>query len=136
MLDRKENLILPQRVKQELRSSWEVTEDILKPFIHHHWVQGWFIVMFPKAHLLFFGTLHSNGSIFPFLLCFSLFLSQLFVRPPQRAIMHFCISSSFFKAFAAIFLCRSVLLIIFIIHSFFFFFLSMELIPTHTLNQW
>ena len=33
---------------------------------------------------LFFGTLHSNGNIFPFLLCFSLlFFSQLFVRPPQ-----------------------------------------------------
>ena len=32
---------------------------------------------------LFFGTLHSNGGIFPFLLCLSLhFFSQLFVRPP------------------------------------------------------
>ena len=31
--------------------------------------------------LLFFGTLHSNGYIFPFLLCLSLlFFSQLFVR--------------------------------------------------------
>ena len=36
--------------------------------------------------LLFFGTLHSCGYIFPFLLCFSLlFFSQLFVRPPQTA---------------------------------------------------
>jgi len=36
---------------------------------------------------LFFGTLHSNGYIFPFLLCFLLlFFSQLFVRPPQTAI--------------------------------------------------
>ena len=34
--------------------------------------------------LLFFGTLHSNGNIFPFLLCFSLlFFSQLFVRALQ-----------------------------------------------------
>ena len=42
--------------------------------------------------LLFFGTLHSNGCMFPFLLCFSLlFFSQLFVRPPQPAI--------FFNAF-------------------------------------
>ena len=42
---------------------------------------------------LFFGTLHSNGTIFPFLLCFSLlFFSQLFVRPPQRTILLFCIS--------------------------------------------
>ena len=42
---------------------------------------------------LFFGTLHSNGSIFPFLLCFSLlFFSQLFVRPPQTAILLSCIS--------------------------------------------
>ena len=33
--------------------------------------------------LLFFGTLHSNAYIFPFLLHFSpLFFSQLFVRPP------------------------------------------------------
>ena len=45
--------------------------------------------------LLFFGTLHSNGYIFPFLLCFSLlFFSQLFVRPPQTAIFLFCISFS------------------------------------------
>ena len=33
--------------------------------------------------LLFFGTLHSDAYIFPFLLSFSLlFFSQLFVRPP------------------------------------------------------
>ena len=37
--------------------------------------------------LLFFGTLHSDAYIFPFLLCFSLlFFSQLFVRPPQTAL--------------------------------------------------
>ena len=36
--------------------------------------------------LLFFGTLHSNGYIFTFLLCLSLpFLSQLFVRQIGRA---------------------------------------------------
>ena len=40
--------------------------------------------------LLFFGTLHSNGYIFPFLLCFShLFFLQLFVRHPQIAILLF-----------------------------------------------
>ena len=40
--------------------------------------------------LLFFWTLHSNGYIFPFLLCFwLLFFSQLFVRPPQTAILLF-----------------------------------------------
>ena len=40
--------------------------------------------------LLFFGTLHSDAYIFPFLLCFSLlFFSQLFVRPPQTAIFFF-----------------------------------------------
>ena len=45
--------------------------------------------------LLFIGTLHSNGYIFPFLLCLLLlFLSQLFVRPPQTAILLFCISFS------------------------------------------
>ena len=38
--------------------------------------------------LLFFGTLHSDAYIFPFLLCFLLlFFSQLFVRPPQTAIL-------------------------------------------------
>ena len=45
--------------------------------------------------LLFFGTLHSKGYIFPFLLCFSpLFYSQLFVRPPQTTILPFCSSFS------------------------------------------
>ena len=35
-----------------------------------------------------FGILHSDAYIFPFLLCFSLlFFSQLFVRPPQIAIL-------------------------------------------------
>ena len=43
--------------------------------------------------LLFFGTLHSNGYIFLFLLCFShLFFSQRFLRPPQTTILPFCIS--------------------------------------------
>ena len=43
--------------------------------------------------LLFFGTLYSDAYIFPFLLCFSpLLFSQLFVRPPQTAILLFCIS--------------------------------------------
>ena len=38
-------------------------------------------------------TLHSNWYIFPFLLCFLLpFFSQLFLRPPQTAILLFCIS--------------------------------------------
>ena len=45
--------------------------------------------------LLLFGTLHSIGYIFPFLLCFwLLFFSRLFVRPPQTAIFLFCISFS------------------------------------------
>ena len=43
--------------------------------------------------MLFFGTLHSNECIFPFLLCLSLlFFSQLFLRPPQRTTLPFCIS--------------------------------------------
>ena len=43
--------------------------------------------------LLFSGTRHSLGFIFPFLSCFSrLFFSQLFVRPPQTTILLFCIS--------------------------------------------
>ena len=45
--------------------------------------------------LLFFGTLHSNEYIFPFLLCLScLFFSQLFVSPLQTTIFPFCISFS------------------------------------------
>ena len=42
--------------------------------------------------LQFFGTLHSNGNIFPFLLCFLLLFSQLFVKSPQTSILVFCIS--------------------------------------------
>jgi len=43
--------------------------------------------------LLFFGTLHSDICIFPFLLCFSLlFFSQLFARLPQTTILLFGIS--------------------------------------------
>ena len=42
--------------------------------------------------LLFFGTLHSNGYIFPFLLCLlHLFFSQLFIRPPRTTILPFSI---------------------------------------------
>ena len=44
---------------------------------------------------LLFGTLHSNGYIFTFLLCLlHLFFSQLFVRPLQTIILPFCISFS------------------------------------------
>ena len=40
--------------------------------------------------LLYFGTLHSDAYIFPFLLCFSLlFFSQLFVRPLQTTSLPF-----------------------------------------------
>ena len=40
--------------------------------------------------LAIFGTLHSDGYIFRFLLCFSfLFFSQLFARPPQTATLPF-----------------------------------------------
>ena len=40
--------------------------------------------------LLFSGTLHSNGSIFPFLFCLLLpFFSQLFASPPQTTICLF-----------------------------------------------
>ena len=40
--------------------------------------------------LLLFGTLNSNGYVFPFLLCLTLlFFSQLFVRPSQTTILAF-----------------------------------------------
>ena len=42
--------------------------------------------------LLFSGTLHSVGCIFPFLLCLSfLFFPQLFLKPPQTSTLPFCI---------------------------------------------
>ena len=45
---------------------------------------------FLMLSLLFFGNLHSNGYIFPFLLCLLLlFFSQLFVRPPETTIFAF-----------------------------------------------
>ena len=45
--------------------------------------------------LLFSGTLHSVGYVFPFLPCLLfLFSSQLFVRPPQTTILLSCISFS------------------------------------------
>ena len=50
--------------------------------------------------LLFFGTLHSDAYIFPFLLCFLLlFFSQLFLRPLQTTILLFCISFPFLMQF-------------------------------------
>ena len=51
--------------------------------------------------LLFFGTLHSDVYIFPFLLCLSLlFLSQLFVRPPQTTVLPFCIPFSWGRSWS------------------------------------
>jgi len=41
---------------------------------------------------LFSGTPHSNGYIFPFLLCLLLLFSQLFVRPPRQP---FCLFAFF-----------------------------------------
>jgi len=44
------------------------------------------------SHLAILWNLHSDVYIFPFLLCLSLlFFSQLFARPPQTAILLFCI---------------------------------------------
>ena len=64
---------------------------LLISFISLHWSLS-------KAFLsllAILGTLHSNGYIFPFLLCFQLlFFSQLFVRPPQTVILLLCISFS------------------------------------------
>ena len=45
-----------------------------------------------KAFFSLLATLHSYAYIFLFLLCFSLlFFSQLFMRPPQTAVLLFCI---------------------------------------------
>ena len=46
------------------------------------------IGMLSYLSLPFFGILHSDGCVFPFLLCLLLlFFSQLFVRTPQTAIL-------------------------------------------------
>ena len=48
--------------------------------------------MLSSLSLLWFGTPHSHGYIFPYLLCLLLlFFSQLCVRPPQITILPFCI---------------------------------------------
>ena len=53
-------------------------------FCIDHWGRRSYLSM------LFFGALHSKGYIFYFLLCFSLlFFPQLFVSPPQTAILVF-----------------------------------------------
>ena len=58
-------------------------------------LQGSLRKAFFFVQILFFGILHSNGYIFPFLICLLLlFFSQLFVRPPQTTILPFCISFS------------------------------------------
>ena len=67
--------------------------------LSHSVVFLYFFALIPEEgfliSLLFFGTLHSDAYIFPFLLCLSLlFFSQLFIRPPQTVILLFCISFS------------------------------------------
>ena len=59
---------------------------LLFPSISLHWsLRKAFYLSLP-----FFGTLLSNGYIFPFLLCLlHLFFSQLFVRLPQAMILPF-----------------------------------------------
>ena len=52
-------------------------------FLHWSWRKA-FLSLFPLSPISpLFGTLHSDGNIFPFLLCLShFFFSQLFVRQP------------------------------------------------------
>ena len=53
-------------------------EDTRFTFVHNN-----FRFILSYLFLLFFGTLHSHGYIFPFLPCFSLlFFLQLYIRPP------------------------------------------------------
>ena len=65
--------------------------------------------------LLFFGTLNSDGYIFAFLPCLSLLFSQIFVRPPQTAILNFCI---FFPPLGMVLITASHTLFWTSIHSF------------------
>ena len=71
-------LFLPLKVR-ELTMAW-----FLLTLLHH---TGEGISCYS---LLFFGTLHSDAYIFPFLLCFLLlFFSQLFVSLPRQPICFF-----------------------------------------------
>ena len=73
-------------------SSWDCKESDTTEQIH------WLVDHLGRLSyfsLIFFGTLHSDGYFFPFLLCLSfLFFSELFVRPTQTTILPFCISFS------------------------------------------
>ena len=67
--------------------------------LSHSIVFLYFFALFTKKvsyiSLLFSGTQHSDGYIFPFLLFLSLlFFPQMFVRPPSTTILPFCISFS------------------------------------------
>ena len=61
--------------------------------LSHSIVFHYFFALIPEEglfSLLFFGTLHSDVYIFPFLLCLLLLLfSQLFLRPLQTTVLPF-----------------------------------------------
>ena len=59
--------------------------------VGHDWVTS---LSLSYLSLLSFGTLYSDGYIFPFLLCILILFLQLFVRFPQTAVLPFCISFS------------------------------------------
>ena len=74
----------------------ELFEEVTSP--SHSVVFLYFFALITEEGFLIYPCyslgLYSNGYVFPFLLCFlPLFSSQLFVRPPQTAILLFCISS-------------------------------------------
>jgi len=53
----------------------------------HSIVFLYFFALITEEGLLFLGTLHLNGNVFPFLLCLLLlFFSQLLVMPSQTTI--------------------------------------------------
>ena len=54
---------------------------------------SFFALITEEGFLIFpYYSAHSDGYIFPFLLCLLLlFFSQIFVRPPQSTILHFCL---------------------------------------------
>ena len=89
------------RIIQRKKYSWIGSNTLMRRELDIH-LQLYYRLLFSirwgrlsYLSLLLIGTLHSNGYIFTFLLCFSLpFSSQLFVKPPQTAILLFCISFS------------------------------------------
>ena len=78
-----------------LHSSPKICPEFCKILKFNFEIKLFIWIYFVNFHSkILFETLHSNGYIFPFLLCLLLLFSQLFVRPRQTTVLPFCISFS------------------------------------------